>query len=240
MSSSLKRCSLFFFNFTVIINFSIKPKSYKNILNCCQNFYFGKIFPISIMETFVKRQDLHQINNFNNFLKWLQFPHKKQNLLRSTQNSVKQDHKHHFLSQQLIIWIIWLINRLVLNRNRRNVHLCQMTQHHNLPFNKIGKIVKWNSNLETLFDKLLIKKVMKIWWFWNLKNFFVLKAINVTKLALKFWKQAKKWINVNSYQTVGTNWFMMKEMTSLQVFHVFIWNWMERAKYLNSNKKTKK
>ena len=198
MSSSSKKCSLFFFNFTAIINSSIKPKSYKNIPNCCQNFYFGKTFLISIMETFVKRQDLHQISNFNNFLKWLQFPHKKQNLLRSILNSVKQDPKHHFLLQLLIIWIIWLINWLVLNRSRRNFHSCQMTQHHNLPFNKIGKIAKWNSSLEILFEKLLMKKVMKIWWFSDLKNIFVLKAINLTKLELKFWKQTKEWINVNS------------------------------------------
>lgn len=205
MLSSSKRCSLFFFNSTVIINSSIKQKSFKNILNCCQNFYFGKIFLISIMETFVKRLDLHRINNFNKFLKWLQFPFKRQNLLRSIQNSVKQDRKHHFPSQQLIIWITWLINRLVLNRNKRNFHSCQMTQHHNLPFNKIGKIAKWNSSLEILFEKLLMKKVMKIWWFSDLKNIFVLKAINLTKLELKFWKQTKEWINVNSYQTVGTS-----------------------------------
>lgn len=150
---------------------------------------------------------------------------------------MKQGHKHHFPSQLQIIWITWHLNRLVLNRNKRNSHSCRTTRHHNLPFNKIGKIAKWSSNLEI---QSTFKKTMKIWWFWDLKTLFVLRAINAIKLVLKFSKQIKKWINVNNYQALGTNWFMMKEMTNLQVFHVFTWNWMEKARYSNSSNKTKK
>ena len=137
-----KKCFLLFFNSIVIISSSIKPKYYKNILNCFLNFSSGKIFLILTMEMLVKKQLLLQINNFNNFLNSTLHILKKQNLLRSIPNFVKQEHKHHFLSQQRKIWIIWLLSQLVLSKNKRNFHLCPMTQHLNLPLKKIGKIVK--------------------------------------------------------------------------------------------------
>lgn len=105
-SLNSKKCSLFSFNPTATIRFSIKPKFFKNILNFSLNSTFGKILQESIMEILLKKLHLHQINIFSIFLKPIHPNLKKRNLSQLIPNYVKLDLKHPIPLRLQKIWII--------------------------------------------------------------------------------------------------------------------------------------